>query len=936
MVTTISDYTPKTLDQGTGPDTLVLKISQDAYLDDAQYQVFVDGKQISGTLTASALRKNGQTDTVTFHGDFGPGPHDISVKFINDARDLVSGLDRNLYVDSVSYNGITIGDGKANLYANGTATVHTVTSPVNGAINVGTGADTIVLQIAEDAYQGDAQYQVFVDGKQVGGTFAAASTRTSGHVDTVTLRGDWGAGTHAVTVKYINDAHGDLTLHEDRNLFVRSASYDGVMVTNGKTTLASNGSVTFSAGTPLTLTGTAAADSIVGGTGNDILKGALGNDTLTGGGGNDLFVHAKGDGADVITDFSAKGVGADIIELDHYAFSSFAQIQSHLIQSGSDTILRLDSATSLTLKGVITSDLTSANFHFADVVSPSTHALSVGINISGAEYIGAAGQKTGIDYFPTHEELQYFAAKGMDTVRLTISWESLQPTLNGALDPAYLAKIQQTADYAKAQGLTLIVDLHNYGAYNGKLIGTADVPTSAFADVWSKLSGALKGDPNVIFDLMNEPQQATAAAWLPMVNAAIGAIRASGATQQILIPGVHWDAGSTWTTTDNARVLGATGAIIDPLNNYAFEIHQYLDSDGSGTHASVVSSTIGAERLSAVTDWARTAGVRLYLGEVGVASDSASLAALDNSLAFLKLNQDVWQGVTYWAAGESWQGNYMFSVEPGVGLKDAAQMGVLQNYFDVQVSRTALANGAQQIDTFGFGSAHASMSDIVDASNHLISRSEYDPDGHMLRQWIASADGSGWLTGYDPATAKPLSAQFITVAGAVGGDKVFASDGSYSLHLYAPGTTTVVHSEQHDASGAFVSTADDTASGHVRTQYQSGIVKEVDTYNVDWGFLDTMIYDTFGHVQQHSYLENNGHIALDNYDPTGRLTSHGDFNSDWSLSSWASYAVDGSKNIKLMHADHSSEIDYYNPAAQTPFQIDQFDSSGHFLGTTML
>ncbi|MEP7007414.1 MAG: hypothetical protein ABI810_15635, partial [Sphingomonas bacterium] len=67
MVTTISDYTSKTLDQGTGPDTLVLKISQDAYLDDAQYQVFVDGKQIGGPLTASALHKYGQTDTVTLH-----------------------------------------------------------------------------------------------------------------------------------------------------------------------------------------------------------------------------------------------------------------------------------------------------------------------------------------------------------------------------------------------------------------------------------------------------------------------------------------------------------------------------------------------------------------------------------------------------------------------------------------------------------------------------------------------------------------------------------------------------------------------------------------------------------------------------------------------------------------------------------------------------
>jgi hypothetical protein len=43
----------------------VLRISQDAYQGSAQFTVSVDGTQINGTLTASALRGSGQTDTVT-------------------------------------------------------------------------------------------------------------------------------------------------------------------------------------------------------------------------------------------------------------------------------------------------------------------------------------------------------------------------------------------------------------------------------------------------------------------------------------------------------------------------------------------------------------------------------------------------------------------------------------------------------------------------------------------------------------------------------------------------------------------------------------------------------------------------------------------------------------------------------------------------------
>ena len=47
----------------------------------------------------------------------------------------------------------------------------TPTPPTTGVTTrVGTGSDTLVLKITQDAYQGDSQYAVFVDGKQIGGT----------------------------------------------------------------------------------------------------------------------------------------------------------------------------------------------------------------------------------------------------------------------------------------------------------------------------------------------------------------------------------------------------------------------------------------------------------------------------------------------------------------------------------------------------------------------------------------------------------------------------------------------------------------------------------------------------------------------------------------------------------------------------------------------
>jgi endoglucanase len=59
----------------------------------------------------------------------------------------------------------------------------------------------------------------------------------------------------------------------------------------------------------------------------------------------------------------------------------------------------------------------------------------------------------------------------------------------------------------------------------------------------------------------------------------------------------------------------------DPSNNFAIEMHQYLDSDGSGTSDVCVSPTIGAERLAAATKWLQDNKLRGFLGEIGVGSN---------------------------------------------------------------------------------------------------------------------------------------------------------------------------------------------------------------------------------------------------------------------------------------------------------------------------
>ena len=195
--------------------------------------------------------------------------------------------------------------------------------------------------------------------------------------------------------------------------------------------------------------------------------------------------------------------------------------------------------------------------------------------------------------------------------------------------------------------------------------------------MWGKLATHYKDKPDVLFMLMSEPSAQSARQWLRSANAAIAAIRATGATQTIVVPGSYFDGAWTWTVTDNADVVGC--GVVDPLNNYMFEVHQYLDKDGSGGSSGIVSPTIGADRLAAATEWARAHGKRFFLGEFGTAADAASLAALDTMLAYIQHNGDVWAYATWWGAGDRWY-DYFMSIEPAEDATEKPQMGVLAKH----------------------------------------------------------------------------------------------------------------------------------------------------------------------------------------------------------------------------------------------------------------
>ena len=196
-------------------DKLVLRLSGDAWQGDAQFVVMVNGKQVGGAQTVTASRVAGQQQDFTVSGNFGSAAHSVSVKFLNDAWGGTGDTDRNMFVNGAELNGVAIANTKAALWS-------------NGAVDFSTSGkgDTITFNLSEDAYNGDAQAIVYVDGKQLGGIHTITASHALGLSQSLTFTDAVGAGARNISVQFINDAWGDKAT-TDRNIYVDSVVIGG-------------------------------------------------------------------------------------------------------------------------------------------------------------------------------------------------------------------------------------------------------------------------------------------------------------------------------------------------------------------------------------------------------------------------------------------------------------------------------------------------------------------------------------------------------------------------------------------------------------------------------------------------------------------------------------------------------------------------------------
>ena len=135
--------------------------------------------------------------------------HEVQLNFLNDAYAGTPQTDRNVYVDDVTVTGQStvyaaalMSAGPVNLTVPGTApaiasggstssgavSAPPVTDTPSGSVTASApaaGQDQIGIVLSEDAYQGDAQVSISIDGEIVEADYTLSALRSSGQTQTL-------------------------------------------------------------------------------------------------------------------------------------------------------------------------------------------------------------------------------------------------------------------------------------------------------------------------------------------------------------------------------------------------------------------------------------------------------------------------------------------------------------------------------------------------------------------------------------------------------------------------------------------------------------------------------------------------------------------------------------------------------------------------------
>ncbi|CAG8958388.1 hypothetical protein HYFRA_00011065 [Hymenoscyphus fraxineus] len=364
----------------------------------------------------------------------------------------------------------------------------------------------------------------------------------------------------------------------------------------------------------------------------------------------------------------------------------------------------------LTALAIVAIEKAAATIFYAGV-SESSGEFGVW-SATGTKGTGLPG-RFGVDYsFIDKSAIDIFVdTNKINTFRIAFLLERMCPLsygLGAKFNETHFDYYADAVHYiTKTKGAYAILDPHNYMRYNdpssqpmsGSVIGNSSDVTAAttkqFGEFWKELASRFKHNERVIFSIMNEPHDMETSLVLANNQAAVDGIRSAGAKQLILAPGNQWSGGHSFTQSWVGYSPSSAEALVnltDPLKNLAFDVHEYLDIDFSGSHSECASPA--DTNLADLTSWLKANSFKAMITEFGAANGTQCQPYLEGILGYMRDNPE-YIGWTAWAAGPFWGANSACcadskqwgSLEPtskaadgGPGMYETVWLGIMQKF----------------------------------------------------------------------------------------------------------------------------------------------------------------------------------------------------------------------------------------------------------------
>jgi endoglucanase len=234
---------------------------------------------------------------------------------------------------------------------------------------------------------------------------------------------------------------------------------------------------------------------------------------------------------------------------------------------------------------------------------------------------------------------------GFTTLRMPVSWDDHMSGAAHTIDPAWMDRVDQVANYALADGMTVILNIHHNNGWEAPTPANEANARDTLAKLWTQIATRFANyDHHLVFEAMNEPRVAVNGVddWvgkaeyydvLNRLNAtALAAIRATGgnnARRLVMLP--------SYAAAPGDQQLAPLVLPADPMIALSSHAYQPYDFAQNQQGSAVFTDTQTLDALFARLNTGFVAkGIPVVLGEWASTDKNNALDRVKHAAYFVK------------------------------------------------------------------------------------------------------------------------------------------------------------------------------------------------------------------------------------------------------------------------------------------------------------